>query len=107
MDYDPHVNPYSPHAGPTLGFALSYRCGHNYFLYTSFIQQCDCFKALVCIDLYVLYCLPNIAFMCIFQVVVIFLFFTFFLCFVVDLCPGLFVLQMRAGVQLTWQEGLR
>ncbi len=104
MDYDPHVNPYSPHAGPKLGFAL---CHIVVVIIISFTQQCDCFKALVCIDLYVLYCLPNIAFMCIFQVVVVFLFFTFFRCFVVDLCPGLFVLQMRAGMQLTWQEGLR
>lgn len=89
---------------------MSHSCGPNSFLYNCFIQHFDCLLALVCIDLYVLYCLPDTAFICIFQVVVIFLFslFTFFpLCFVVDLCPGLFVLQMRAGVQLTWQEGLR
>lgn len=99
------MNPYSPHIGLKLGFILY---GHNYFLYTYFMQHCDCSIALVCIDLYVLYCLFNIAFICIFQVVVIFLsLLFFFLCFVVDLCPGLFVLQMRAGVQLTWQEGLR
>lgn len=98
-------HPYSSHTGPKLGFALCHIVVVIIICFT--LSILTVFITLVCIDFYVLYCLLTFLSHVFFRLWLFFFSLLFFLCFVVDLCPGLFVLQMRAGVQLTWQEGLR